>query len=344
MHLKLETFFPYIPLSMAIKTIKTRREIIKHPMNLKQIAGDKLAASITKTASKQTYYTIRFFADRELVDDAYRAYAYFRWVDDALDEGDGTISEKTAFLQRQKELLNNLYLGKSIKKLCAEEELLAVLVHNDDRKNPGLYSYLHNMMSVMEFDAVRCNRLTTQKELDDYTFWLATAVTDAMFYFIGHNQPAEDHPEKYSAVTAAHITHMLRDGIEDINSGYFNISKEYLQKYGIDVFDVDNQTYHKWVCKRVKLARARFKAGHLYLDRVNNIRRRLAGYAYTARFEWILREIERDNYCLRVEYPQRKSISAGLWMGWSALTSMLAGARLDSRSNDFVPLPLRIED
>ena len=43
-----------------------------------------LAPSITKTASKQTYYTIRFLVDRERVADAYRAYAYFRWVDDTL--------------------------------------------------------------------------------------------------------------------------------------------------------------------------------------------------------------------------------------------------------------------
>ncbi len=44
-----------------------------------------LASSITKTASKQTYYTIRFLVDRDRVDDAYRAYAYFRWVDDVLE-------------------------------------------------------------------------------------------------------------------------------------------------------------------------------------------------------------------------------------------------------------------
>jgi len=41
-----------------------------------------LAATITRTASKQTYYTIRFLVDAGLVEDAYRAYAYFRWVDD----------------------------------------------------------------------------------------------------------------------------------------------------------------------------------------------------------------------------------------------------------------------
>jgi phytoene/squalene synthetase len=44
-----------------------------------------LAASITKAASKQTYYMIRFLVDRERVAEAYRAYAYFRWVDDFLD-------------------------------------------------------------------------------------------------------------------------------------------------------------------------------------------------------------------------------------------------------------------
>ena len=49
-----------------------------------------VASSITKAASKQTYYTIRFLVDRERVDDAYRAYGYFRWVDDVLDADSGS--------------------------------------------------------------------------------------------------------------------------------------------------------------------------------------------------------------------------------------------------------------
>ena len=44
-----------------------------------------LASAITKAASTQTYYTIRFLVDRPRMDDAFRAYAYFRWVDDVLD-------------------------------------------------------------------------------------------------------------------------------------------------------------------------------------------------------------------------------------------------------------------
>ena len=44
-----------------------------------------IARSITRGASKQTFYTIRWLVDRGLIDDAYRAYAYFRWVDDTID-------------------------------------------------------------------------------------------------------------------------------------------------------------------------------------------------------------------------------------------------------------------
>jgi phytoene/squalene synthetase len=88
-----------------------------------------LASQITKTASKQTYYTIRFLADRERVDDAFRAYAYFRWVDDTLDanaaltsfpKGSGATRQGTtveaqqrvAFLERQKSLLEKCYRGE----------------------------------------------------------------------------------------------------------------------------------------------------------------------------------------------------------------------------------------
>ncbi len=54
------------------------------------------ASIITKAASKQTYYTIRFLVDRARLEDAYRAYAYFRWVDDVLDAGSGSGSVLSA--------------------------------------------------------------------------------------------------------------------------------------------------------------------------------------------------------------------------------------------------------
>ena len=69
--------------------------------------GRSRAAEITRAASKQTYYTIRLFVDRERVEDAFRAYGYFRWVDDRIDAQEGSQSDKIAFASRQRILSNH---------------------------------------------------------------------------------------------------------------------------------------------------------------------------------------------------------------------------------------------
>src|SRR5215216_4513442 len=107
---------------------------------------------ITKAASKQTFYTIRYLVDRERVADAYRAYAYFRWVDDTLDAGPNSCPERTAFLKRQRSLLDQCYRGLPTSNVGVQESMLIDLVQQDRDRNSGLHSYLYNMMQVMEFD------------------------------------------------------------------------------------------------------------------------------------------------------------------------------------------------
>ena len=303
-----------------------------------------LAAAITKEASKQTYYTIRLFVDWDRVVDAYRAYGYFRWVDDVLDAETGQRSEKIAFVNRQKSLLEACYRGEIPEDLGAEEWMLVDLVRDDTEKNSGLQSYLRNMMAVMVFDAERRGQVISQSELSGYSRALAVAVTEAMYYFVGHNDPSPSHEGRYLAVTAAHITHMLRDAFEDAQAGYFNIPREYLQANGLSPKDVESKAYREWVCGRVQLARMYFKAGRECTAQVKNLRCRLAGFAYTARFEWMLRAIERDNYCLRPEYPERKSLRAGLWMIWLTLTSLLVSPRLRTNPQSLTVQNLRIKE
>lgn len=292
-----------------------------------------IAASITKAASKQTYYTIRFLVDRERVEDAYRAYAYFRWVDDTLDAqphiglgraaGVDEAAERVHFLERQKQLLEKCYRGEALQNITTEETMLVDLVQNDREKNSGLQSYLHNMMQVMEFDARRRGRLISQVELNEYTRWLATAVTEAMHYFIGHCCFSPHDETRYLAVSAAHITHMLRDTYDDMQAGYYNIPREVLEANHIQPYDIHSEAYCAWVQSRVQLARDYFQAGRDYLARVQAPRCRLAGFAYTARFEWLLDILEQENYSLRPEYTERKSFGAGLQMGLSTLLSLI---------------------
>jgi len=287
-----------------------------------QVIADP-ASSITKAASKQTYYTIRFLADRDRVEDAYRAYGYFRWVDDVLDRDSGSGTARKAFLGRQKVLLERCLRGESPKDASNQETMLVRLIQRDHEENSGLRSYLQNMMGVMEFDAGRRGRWISQTELDEYTRRLASGVIDAIHYFVGHDGFAPHEETRYLAVSAAHIAHMLRDTHEDVEAGYYNIPREVLSAGRITPQDVQSDAYRTWVKSRVKLAREYFRAGKAYLGQVRNWRFRLATFAYAARFEWLLDTIEREGYWLRPQYAERKGLGVGVRMGWLALSSMI---------------------
>jgi phytoene/squalene synthetase len=310
-----------------------------------QTSHSTLASSITKAASQQTYYTIRFLVDRERVADAYRAYAYFRWVDDTLDVENFTLSgaeaQRIAFLERQKSLLEKCYRSESIPDAAVEENMLIELVRHDPAKNSGLQSYLHNMMRVMEFDAKRRGRLISQVELNEYTRWLASAVTEAMHYFIGHGSFSPHDETRYLAVTAAHISHMLRDTYDDVQAGYYNIPREVLEADHIQPHEIHSQGYRRWVQSRTELARQYFRAGRHYLARVEEPRCRLAGFAYTARFEWLLDTIEQEGYSLRPEYSERKGLGTGLQMGLLTLSSIMNLREMESSPQPVISQPLR---
>ena len=290
------------------------------PVNkLDSITDSSLAAAITRKASKQTYYTIKLLVDRPLVADAYRAYAYFRWVDDCIDQENMSQSECKAFVERQRTIIDRAYCGKRSTNLTTEERFVVDLVQNDGAKSSGLRAYIEKMMAVMVFDAERRGWTISQGKLVEYTRWLATAVTEAMHHFIGHNYAAPQDETRYLAVTAAHITHMLRDAVEDAVSGYYNIPLEFLTAQHIEPAEVNSKAFRLWVQSQVKLARDYFKRGKVYMSRVENVRCRFAGYAYIARFEVVLDAIEKEEYWLRADYPERKSGRAALKMGWAAL-------------------------
>ena len=283
-----------------------------------------IARALTRAASSQTFYTIRFLVDRERMEAAYCAYAYFRWVDDTLDAGGASDFERMAFLDRQKSLLRKCYRGEPIGDATVEENMLIELVQHDAEKNSGLYSYLHNMMKVMEFDAVRRGRWISSAGLNDYTRWLATAVTEALHYFIGHGSCSPHDETRYLAVSGAHITHMLRDTVDDLQTGYYNIPREVLEANQIGPAALHSKAYRAWVQSRVRLARQYFRKGKQYFARVENRRCRMAGYAYIARFEWLLNTIEKEGYLLRPAYSERKDIRTGLRMAWNLFSSVRA--------------------
>lgn len=263
---------------------------------------------ITWTSSKQTYFTARAVVDRDLVDDFYRAYAYFRWADDIIDIFAQTNEERISFIERQKELIDTLYLGGQLEELRKEEKILADLIRNDRFKNSGLQSFIRNMFAVISFDAYRKGKFVSQGEIINYVEILSKSVTNGLQYFIGNGHPYPDSKNRYLAAKAAHITHLLRDMSNDIADGFINIPREYIIAEGINLEDIDSSRLENWVIDQVNQARKWFSEGKLYLDSLEVLRCKIAGYWYCARFEVVLDTIERDNYIIRNTYKERRSL------------------------------------
>jgi phytoene/squalene synthetase len=268
-----------------------------------------LARSITWNNSKQSYYTTRFLVDRKLQNDCFRAYAYFRWVDDVIDISAESQEERIAFIKRQKGLINLLYKNQRPQDLTPEEEMIADLITHDKGKNSGLQSFIRNFLAVIEFDAYRRGSLINEAELNWYSSSLGKSVTDAIQYFIKNGHPYPDGKNRYLAATAAHITHMLRDMIHDLEEGYVNIPDEFLELYQIRPSEIKNPHFRIWVRERVILAREYFQQGKCYLDGLEVLRCKLAGYWYCARFESVLDIIEQDGYYINQSRLDQRRIS-----------------------------------
>lgn len=297
-------------------------------------------AVAVRAASRQSYLTIRWLADRARRADAYALYAYFRWLDDEVDERLPDRDARLALVERQRALLAEAceadpapgaLEGLAPEGLAPDEELLVGLVRGPDgRPRPDrgeVRASLTAMHDVMAIDAARRGGRSTAAELDACTDRLAVAVTEALHTCIGHGEDAPTAELRYVAVRGAHVAHLLRDLVADLDAGYINVPLEVLGPDRDVRAALDAGELTDWVRQRVELARACFADGRRALRLVANPRCRLAGHAYIARFEWVLDVIERDGYRLRAAYPERRRARAGASILLAAGRSAMAGRR-----------------
>jgi phytoene/squalene synthetase len=179
------------------------------------------------------------------------------------------------------------------------------------------------MFAIIEFDAERKGQLISQEQLDWYSDRLGRSVTDGLLYFIGNGQQYPDSGNRYLASVGAHIAHLLRDMLPDIDAGFINIPREYMETHGITPGDISSPAFRAWVKERVDLARAYFEDGQKYLDQLNVLRCKIVGYWYSARFMGVLDAIERDDYLLREEYKERYRFTSWLRIFWFAFSTTL---------------------
>jgi len=286
-----------------------------------------LAKSITWAASKQSYLTALLMVDKNLIDDAFRAYGYFRWIDDVVDVDSRNRFDRTSFMTRQKEIIRELYRGDRPADLTPEEEMVADLIWRHKANDGGVHSYIQKMLGVIDFDAQRRGKLVSAEKLVWYSDALGASVVDAIQFFIGSGEAYPKTDDRYSAGIAAHIAHILRDMRADIADGFVNIPREYLEQHGIDPEDVEHSAFRSWVRERVDTSRKLFRLGRRYLDNLVSLRVKIVGYWYCARFDGVLDAIEQDGYILRKDYGSRHGLANWMKMASVATSTTLRHIR-----------------
>jgi phytoene/squalene synthetase len=280
-----------------------------------------LAKSITWAASKQSYLTALLMVDRGLIDDAFRAYGYFRWIDDVVDIDSRNRLDRTSFMTRQKEIIQALYRGDRPADLTPEEEMVADMICRHEAKDAGVHSYIKKMLGVIDFDAHRRGKLVGAEKLRWYSDALGASVVDAIQFFIGGGQSYPKTEDRYAAGIAAHIAHILRDMRADIADGFVNIPREYLEQHGLDPEDVEHSAFRSWVREQVDTSRKLFRLGRRYLDKLDSLRVKIVGFWYCARFDGVLDAIEQDGYVLRKDYGSRHGIANWMKMASVAIST-----------------------
>jgi hypothetical protein len=302
-------------------------------MHPKTAFSAAIARSITREASKQTYLTIRGLVPSANQADACRAYAYFRWLDDMLDGDELAGEERAQLIVDQRLLLDRCLSGHLPRDLQGEEWMLADLTSGRMAGSPGLHIYLQDMMEVMDFDARRRHRRISQCELVWYSRTLARAVSEAVYTFMGEEASLAPDGGRYLAADGAHIVHMLRDMYSDIEAGYYNIPLEILPGKRLTLADLRTDRVRQWIRTRVDLADAYFTAGRQYLDGVDNLRCRLAGAWYAARFRGVVDAIRHEQYRLRSDYRDCKGTRAAPHMVSAAIGALRPSAGLAQRAS-----------
>ena len=161
------------------------------------------------------------------------------------------------------ELLRVLYEGKS-PKLCDEEEFLGTLVAYDRGRGGMLEQPLHEMLVAMRFDIERERALADHAELHrNYEREVSSYLFTIAYFCAVPVTPAKIPGSE--AAKGAKIAHILRDFIVDCADGQFNISRQEIAAYRLDLKSINTQITglagRRWVAVKVRIAERQLSSG-----------------------------------------------------------------------------------
>ena len=110
------------------------------------MSTEKLPKKITRKSSKQAYWIIKLLSDKYLTADAYRAYSYFRWLDDVIDVSNLKRSQIKRIIKRQESIIARAFRKEKLPlPLSPEEQIIVDLIKSIDKPGSKLENYIRNI-------------------------------------------------------------------------------------------------------------------------------------------------------------------------------------------------------
>lgn len=251
------------------------------------------AEAVTRKSTLFGYLLCKTFFRAENTLPLFQSYAYFRWLDDFVDQSNDSQESLVCFVLRQKNLIASWYNGESAQASNSRESFIHATINYDKTNEMQLHSMITNFIEAIEWDVSRRYSIVSKNDLGIYSLRLGRSYAEGLLFGLGMkaNDPAYDIAMNKCG-SAAHIAHILRDLSIDLNLGYVNISCEDMKLFDIDPLDPSLHGIGKWIAFSAEKAEALFSEGKIYQKTFPNIKSRLVFDIVCSRYLSVLRKVK----------------------------------------------------
>ena len=231
-------------------------------------------------------------------------YAYIRWVDDFVDEGLKPQNERTAFVDRQLDLIRASKGRIPIR--YKEEQLLDAVLAYDTARGGMLRAALLDLLSSIRFDGQRVGEPADHATLHSHherevVSWLYTIA-----YFCEVPAKIQSPPGAQAAI-GAKTAHVIRDFLRDCDERLFNVSRQEIAAYGLNLRDLTDGRaalpMRRWVAAKVRMAGRQLETGLHDAASCSSLRYRLIVAVLIAKYQAYLDRFRSDRFVLTPHTP-----------------------------------------
>jgi phytoene/squalene synthetase len=252
----------------------------------------KRTGETVKTVSPFSYYFGRLFFVSERREILYKAYGYFRWLDDIVDQAAIPRQQADEIIQRQSQLIAAWYEGRDSLQGQDTESLMKDVIQCNRPLGCPLRPMARGFLDALSWDVQRRYTIVEQEALDRYSQLLGCSYAHGLLFGFGLS-PVESRYQTivYLGGVASHLSHMIRDYEEDRELGYINISREALRRFQIDLDESQSANVRRWKRSLARKACAMFREARKQRNTLPTARARIGFDLVSSRYYRIARRL-----------------------------------------------------